>query len=90
MERFIFYRISRDCGKIVFDEAGRAWYEVGRGTVVESQDAALAKLLSNPVDARRGGSLPRRVGPDEREFLAEAAYGLFDSGYIGRVEDKHA
>ena len=89
-ERFMFYRINRDAGAVRFEEAGSAWYEEGKGTVVRSDDERLKGLLTNPIGVREGATKPYHVKPDERRYLAEVANGLFDSGYIGRLGGEHA
>lgn len=90
MDRFVFYRITRDCGRIGFEEVGCARYEEGRGTVVKTADERLAWLLSRPIEARQGAAEPHPIEPDDRRYLAEAANGLYKSGYIGRLEGGHA
>lgn len=84
MIKYKFYRIVREPGKSEFKEAGVAWFEGGKGTVVEAEDSKLARLLSEPLEVHVGELAPYIVRPSEERYLGEAANELHDEGYLGR------
>jgi len=84
MVKYGFFKIERDKDGVSFLEVGTAWYEPGKGAMLETKDERLAELFRKPLQMNVGEVFPHTISPSEERFVKEAASELQSEGYLGR------